>query len=367
MGVLGWVGLVVGAAVLFYVVQTIYLGLVLSWENEQTRGAAYYGRTPAERARFKATLRRHARLLRPILRLSAKSSPFDFAKASFEHRGVTGPRGTCSPESFAAAAEYRPTEQDVFVATQMKCGTTWMQHLVYEILHRGNGDLVATGKTLYGVCPWIEGIRSVPMAEAPLHGAERPSRIIKTHLPIELCPFDPKARYVYVVRHPISCFASCADFISTNAGAMAPPLEWVEEWFCSDRMWWSSWPAHVHGWLERSRAHDNVLLVSFEEMKRDLAGVARQVAGFLGLAPLDQAELSRVVEKCGFRYMQEHQDAFEMNPPHLLQTEAELFVRGTADRHRDVPDEARARVAGWCREASAARGLDLPALYSDLG
>jgi len=367
MGLLGWVGLVVGLALLFYVVQTIYLGMVLSWENEQTRGAAYYGRSPAERARFKAKLRRHARLLRPILRLSAKSSPFDFAKASFEFRGVTGPRGTCSPESFAAAAEYRPTAEDVFVVTQMKCGTTWMQHLVYEVLHRGNGDLVAAGKTLYGVCPWIEGVRSVPMTDAPLHGSERPSRIIKTHLPVELCPSDPAARFIYVVRHPISCFASCVDFIATNAGAMAPPLERVEDWFCSDRMWWSSWPAHVHGWLERSRAHQNVLFVSFEEMKQDLAQVTRRVAEFLGVAPLDQSELGRVVEKCGFRYMQEHQEAFEMNPPHLLQTEAELFVRGTADRHRDVPEDARARVSAWCREASAARGLDLPALYPDLG
>jgi hypothetical protein len=42
-----------------------------------------------------------------------------------------------------------------------------------------------------------------------------------------------------------------------------------------------------------------------------------------------------------------------MNPPHILQTDAELFVRGTADRHKDVPDEVRGRILAW-----AARELD---------
>jgi hypothetical protein len=36
-----------------------------------------------------------------------------------------------------------------------------------------------------------------------------------------------------------------------------------------------------------------------------------------------------------------------MNPPHILQTDAELFVRGTADRHKDVPDEVRRRILAW--------------------
>jgi len=37
-----------------------------------------------------------------------------------------------------------------------------------------------------------------------------------------------------------------------------------------------------------------------------------------------------------------------MNPPHILQTDAELFVRGTADGHKDVPADVRGRIAEWC-------------------
>jgi hypothetical protein len=254
----------------------------------------------------------------------------------------------------------------VFVVTQMKCGTTWMQHVVYEVLHRGNGDLVDSGRTLYGVCPWIEGLKSVPIDQAPLLGAERPSRVIKTHMPVSLCPWSADARYIYVARHPVSCFASCVDFIATNAGRLAPEIAPVEAWFTSDAMFWSAWPDHVTGWWERSRKESNVLFVSFEDMKRDLPATVRQVVGFLGVAPLSDAELARVVEKCGFAYMQRHQDSFEMNPPHLLQTDAELFVRGSADRHKDVPPETRQRISAWAAQRMAGGSFPIAEKYPDV-
>ena len=53
-----------------------------------------------------------------------------------------------------------------------------------------------------------------------------------------------------------------------------------------------------------------------------------------------------------------HGEAFEMHPPHILATDAELFVSGKADRHLDVPQEARDRIAAWVREEMA--GADFP-------
>jgi len=368
MGILTWILIVIGLGVLFLVGQGIYLSAVLAWEQKQTAGMGYYGRSPAERERFKGTLRRHTRLLSPILSILSQSNKVDFRKISFRYRGVAGPGGSCSEESFARAAEYAPRPEDVFVVTQMKCGTTWMQHVVYQVLTRGQGDLVGEGRTLYAVSPWIEGLRSVSMEDAPLIGAERPSRIIKTHLPAQLCPAASEARYVYVARHPVSCLASCIDFVATNAGGMTPDLAVFEEWFTSpELMWWGTWPDHVKGWWERAERDGNVLFVFFEDMKRDLGATVQRVVGFLGVEPLNEAEVTQVVEKCGFTYMQRHQDAFEMMPPHVLQTRAQLFVRGTADRHLDVPEETRERVLAWCREATRTSGAPLARVYPELG
>jgi len=367
MAVLWWVLGVAGGLVAVVVVQGIHLGAILKWEDQETVGLGYYGRTPAERDRFKRQLRRHALLLAPILRLNAALAKLDFRKVGFLYKGVAGPHGSCSPESFAQAEGFRPGAGDIFVVTQMKCGTTWMQHVVYEILHRGAGNLVESGTAMYAVSPWLEGRKSVPLEAAPVLGRERPSRLIKTHLPAQLCPAAGAARYVYVARHPVSCFASCMDFIVTNVGRMAPGVAAFEEWYRSpELMWWGTWPAHVRGWWERARRDRNVLFLYFEDMKRDLAGVVRQVAAFLEVAPLTEAELARVVEKCGFAYMQEHQDNFEMHPPHILQTNAALFVAGTADRHKDVPPEVRQRILAWSGRELAGSDFPLAKVYPDV-
>lgn len=367
MTILGWTLAAAGLGLLFLVVQSIYLGAVLRWEDEQTVGLGYYGRPLAERTRFKRTLRLHARLLAPILKLNASASRFDFRRVSFTHKGIAGPLGTCSPESFAAGESYVPRPEDIFVATQMKCGTTWMQHVVYEVLHRGRGTLVESGTELYAVSPWLEGRKSVPVALAPAVGQERPGRIIKTHFPADLCPDAPAARYIYVARHPVSCLASCMDFIATNVGALAPGVEAFEEWYCSkDLMWWGTWPDHVAGWWERAGQQGNVLFLYFEDMKRDLPATVRQVAAFLGVAPLSEAEVAAVAGKCGFEYMQRHQDMFEMHPPHVLQANAELFVRGTADRHLDVPEQDRTRILAWCGRELRARAFPAAQAYPDV-
>lgn len=359
--------IVVGVLVGLFVIQLIHLSTVFAWGDQKTQGLNYYGLPLAEREKFKRALHRNSVLLFPILRLLGRTSKFTFKSASFVVNGVAGPKGTCSAESFEKALAVKPRAGDVFVATQMKCGTTWMQHLVYEVLQRGNGELVDKGQALYAHCPWIEASKSVPLDDAPLIGTERPSRVIKTHLPTKLCPYSEDAKYIYVVRHPVSCFASCVDFVATNVGTFAPPLSVTEEWFCSQElMWWGTWPDHVAGWWDWSQQRDNVLFVGFEDMKRDLRAVVVQVAAFLGLQPLQDDEIGRVVHKCGFKYMKEHSAAFEMHPPHILQTDAELFVSGKADRHKDVPDEARERVLGWARDGLAGSQFPLDRFYPDV-
>jgi aryl sulfotransferase len=365
MGVLGWIGVMVATLIGFLVIQGIYLSTVLRWETDQTLGLGYYGRSLAERRAFKTQLKRHARLLSPIIRLS-RASPFDFRKLSFRYDGIAAPHGSTSPESFQRARDYRPRAEDVFVVTQMKCGTTWMQYLVYEVLHRGQGTLAETGTALYAIAPWLEGLKSVSLDQAPTVGTERPSRIVKTHLPAELCPDSDQARYIYVARHPASCFASCVDFITTNTGGMHPGMAQFEDWFRSpELMWWGTWPAHVKGWWDRAGRRPNVLLVHFEEMKRDLPAVTKRVAEFLGVRALEERELARVVEKAGFDFMQRHQEMFEMFPPHILQTSGELLIRGTANRHDDVPVEVRNRIIAWAKEETGGSAFGWP--YGDEG
>jgi hypothetical protein len=185
---LSWIIWALVFVVALYVVMGIYLATVLKWEDEQTIGLNYYGRSLRDRERFKRSLARHASLLSPMLWINARMAKVDFTRVRIQYKGVSAPAGSCSVESFQRAERYQPTAQDIFVVTQMKCGTTWMQNVVYEILNRGKGNLVETGTAMYAISPWLEGRKSVSFDKAPTIGAERPSRIIKTHLPVVLCP-----------------------------------------------------------------------------------------------------------------------------------------------------------------------------------
>jgi hypothetical protein len=357
----------VTAVAVFLAVQVLHLAVVMGWSETRTRGVNYYRRPRRERVAFRRLVRLHAILLTPILALLAAFSRGRFSQRGFTYRGVAGPRGSCSPESFEGAEKYAPQPEDVFVVTQMRSGTTWMQHLVYQVLTRGEGDLPAQEETLGAVSPWLESYRTVSVADAPRVGGERPSRIIKTHLPRSLCPFNDQARYIYVVRHPLSCFASCVDYIRGNSQGFAPTLEELETWFCSEeQMWWGTWVEHVRGWRQAALAKENVLFVRYEDLADDLPAVVREVAEFLRIQPLQDPELHQIARKCSFAYMKQHADAFEMHPPHLLQTGNAFFKSGARDRRSDIPPDVRERIRRWSCEASAAAGFAVEELYPDL-
>jgi hypothetical protein len=49
-----------------------------------------------------------------------------------------------------------------------------------------------------------------------------------------------------------------------------------------------------------------------------------------------------------------------------LQTNAELFVAGTADRYKNVPPEIRGRVAAWVAREMASSSFPLAHHYPDV-
>jgi len=356
-----------------WIVAALVLGVAASalrgwrfgrWYSRQTDADAYYRRPSAEREVFRRELAVRSGWLARLGELTARVRPPRRLPGT-RFRDVDGPpqcRG-----GFERAAAYRPQAGDVFVATQMKCGTTWMQQVVYEVLSHGRGDLSDAGhRHLYALSPWIEASFSVRMDDAPRVG-ERKQRVIKTHLPVTLCPYGEEARYVYVTRHPVACFASCVDFVRMMAGPFTPDLPHLVDWFCSDRMWWRSWPEHVDGWWRWSVSRPNVLFVHYEEMLADLPAAVDRVAAFLDVS-LDAAARAAVVEKSGFEYMRRHEERFEMSPPTPFSVRGEVsFLRsGSAERDRDVGPAERERILAFCRERL--RGAAYPAerFYADL-
>ena len=355
-----WV-VVIGAIVLLVVSAVAYLSWYFRWEARETRGMAYYGRPVAERQALKRRIRQVSTPARALVKLLAWGSRDRLRMPAFEYEGVYGPTSVSSPDVFARAKAYRPGPEDVFVVTQMRCGTTWMQQIVYQVVTRGRGDLNGGDGHLYAISPWIDAVNSVAMNDAPLVG-DPPTRIIKSHLPTSLCPYSPASRYVYVTRHPVSCFASIVDYNRSLLGPLMPPVQTQADWFCSDRMYWLPWPKHVAGWWEWSQTKPNVLFVHFEEMNRDFGAVLDRVAAFLGYA-LSPEERRLITEKCSFDYMKANEDVFEMAPPTMFSVSGGEFLKsGKASRHDDVTPAIRTQILEYCRTSWTGAG----AFYKDL-
>ena len=360
-----WFGAVIAATGLV-VADVLYVVWYFRWEERQTSGLAYFGRPVTERRALKRQIRWRSLPAKPLLAVIAALFRRQLTMPFFEFDGVTGPRKASSPEVFDRARRYQPKPEDVFVATQMRCGTTWMQQIVYEIIYRGQGDPATRGhRHLYAISPWIDALNSVSMTDAPIVG-DRPTRLIKTHLPTRLCPYSPAARYIYVARHPVGCFASIVDFNRSMAGPMAPPIETQRAWYCSDRMYWLPWPAHVSGWWQWATERDNVLFVHFEEMKRDLGGIVDRVAAFLGCV-LTPDERARVVDRSRFEYMKDHEEFFEMAPPTMYSVSGGKFMAsGKEKRYEDVTPDVRDRILGYCRNALSASTYPVERFYPDV-
>lgn len=362
----GMIWIVVAVAGLALLGPILVAAMALRITDRETDGTGYFGRPLAERRAMKERIVARSRWILPLFRGFARLRPPQRLR-TIEYKGVTGPAQTVSVALYKSTEAYQPNAGDVFVATQMKCGTTWMQQIVFEVLCRGTGDLSDSGyRHMYAVSPWIESRHSVSMADAPRVG-DRKQRIIKTHMPTLLCPYSDRARYVYVTRHPVACFASAVDFVQMLAGPMAPAVPKLLDWYCSDEMWWRSWPEHVDGWWRWAEERPNVLFIHYEDMLGDLPMAVRDVATLLGIN-LTETELDRITEKSGFAYMKQHEEQFEMSPPSLLtQDDSGSYLKGgTRSRERDVGDAERRAVLQFCKRRLADSPYPVDRFYPDI-
>lgn len=254
--------------------------------------------------------------------------------------------------------EFRFRDDDIVIGTYAKSGTTWTQQIVAQLLFGGADVDVAT------MSPWLD--LRVPSKAEKLAAVEAQThrRFLKTHLPVDALVYSPAARYIYVGRdgrdvvwsmynHHANANALWYQLLNDTPGRVGPPIEpppesirdYFLDWLERDgHPFWPFWE-NVRSWWG-IRHLPNLLLVHFDDLKRDLPGEIRRIARFLDVA-VDEERFPTIVEHCTFDYMKANAARTAPLGGVFWEGGAATFInRGQNGRWREVLTEEDVRRYG---------------------
>lgn len=206
-------------------------------------------------------------------------------------------------------------DDDIVIATYAKSGTTWTQQIVAQLLFGGDPALAVAE-----LSPWLD--LRVPEKAVKLEAvaAQTHRRILKTHLPVDALVFSPRAKYLYIARdgrdvvwsmynHHANANGGWYAALNDTPGRVGPPIEpppadirqYWRDWLDRDgHPFWPFWDSVRSWWAIRYLP--NVMLLHFADLKRDMEGQMRRIAGFLDIS-VDEARWPAIVEYCSFDWM----------------------------------------------------------------
>ncbi|XP_018012586.1 sulfotransferase 1A1-like isoform X1 [Hyalella azteca] len=246
-----------------------------------------------------------------------------------------GPSRCLLPTAYNRFAEeyinFKFRSSDVVIVTYAKCGTTWMQEILWTMCHNPDLDNPDADLDLSIRSPFLEfdcmvdvltkknghnstlvkALQKRDPAASPDAGvflgltkvAEDP-RIIKTHLPFSILPLNllDTCKVVYVARNPKDALSSYLhhhrlikihDYQGTD--------DQFVDYFINGQLLHGGYADHLaEAWP--LRGHKNLAFLFYEDLKRDPDAQLKNLDAFLGTGLTDQ-QLDNVKNRTGFSNM----------------------------------------------------------------
>ncbi|KAH9500072.1 Sulfotransferase 1E1 [Bulinus truncatus] len=193
-------------------------------------------------------------------------------------------------------------EDDIWVVSFPKAGTTWLQEIVY-LINNGADFENASQVNIEERFPFFEWI--YPGKEV-LNKMESP-RLIKTHMPLSVLPNqmkDKKPKIIYITRNPKDTVVSYYFFITKfviDDQSFVGTFDDYCQLFLDGLVHYGPWWKHVKEAWDR-RGDDNIMVLFYEDLQEDLHKAVRDIADFLN-KPLTSHQVDAIVKHCSFDNM----------------------------------------------------------------
>jgi hypothetical protein len=255
---------------------------------------------------------------------------------------------------------------DIIISTPPKCGTTWTQMICALLIFQEP----VPPRPLSELSQWLDMCMKPRELVFAAFGAQRHRRFIKSHTPLDGLPSDERVTYVCVGRDPRDAALSWHHhwnnmdeevFFGARANVMGvddlpellaldpPPTDLSPRgrfWHWVDN---PSLPVHVTCSLRSTLHHydlalaaldrPNVVVLHYSDLKRDLEGEMRRLAGRLGIA-VDEKLWPTLVDAASFERMRSRADEVAPNTTERLwKDNRNFFHSGSSGGWREFVDE----------------------------
>ncbi|KAK7082357.1 Sulfotransferase (sult) [Halocaridina rubra] len=278
---------------------------------------------------------------------------------------------------------------DVVVMTYPKCGTTWTQEIIWNMVNNPDlnhpsaqlpvmarspfldfdmllpdftpGESNPILENLFKKCETIDADGGVAVELAK--SLPNP-RVIKVHMPCTLMPPSmlDTCKVVYVVRNPkdvIISYHHHSRIISLHG--FIGKFEDFVQYFVNDDLVYGPYWLHVKEAWER-RDHPNMHIIFFEDMKANPLAEIKKLNTFLNIN-LTEAQLENIAKYTSFKEMKERFGEGEMEVgffnSEIYKREGGFFRKGeTGDWKGKFTPELEAKVDDWIKKNMSTIGVN---------
>lgn len=238
-------------------------------------------------------------------------------------RHTVAKTGVRAPLVWMRHKSLRPN--DVFFASYPRSGSTWLRFVLYESIAGESSGFGNVNTSIPDVKEHQTGLPLMPNG----------GRLIKTHEVYH--PEYKKA--VYLVRDPRDVALSEYAY-QAALGLVNMPFDVYLPLFLTKGVNpFASWSKHVNSWLQSPLTDDQLLVVKFEDLRRDTVSGVAGIVRFFGLEP-NEVQIRKAVANNSVERMK----AKEKETPQRASQKGQFIRSGSVGGWRGQLNEAQIQI-----------------------